>query len=89
MRNAQENVVAKQSIHVQELKRRVIAEMDRHLGGRGTVMDLVIEKIPGATASAPSWGISEIRDESNPAALEKALAAVVPRMQELYDPVFE
>jgi hypothetical protein len=79
--------VARHRISVQELRRKIVAELDRELGARGTVIDIDIVDL-GTGTGGPSWGISRISEEASPAALRQVLSRVVPRLQAEYDAAF-
>jgi hypothetical protein len=76
--------VTRQKIPVQDLRRRLAAELDRELGARGTVIDFDIVAL-GPDGGGPSWALSRISEEASPKALQQVLARVVPRMQAEYD----
>ena len=79
--------MSRQRISTQDLKLKIVAELDRELRAQGTVLDLDVEELPH-DGKGPNWGITRISDESNPIALQHALARVVPRLQEQYDAAF-
>lgn len=79
--------MARQRIPVQDLKLKIIAELDRELGARGTVIDIDIVDLHDAKGG-PTWGISRISEEANPDVLHRVLARVVPRLQAQYDALF-
>jgi hypothetical protein len=79
--------VKRQRISVQELRRKIVAELDRELGARGTVIDIDIVALDHA-GGGPTWGLSRISDEASPQALRKVLSTVVPRLQAEYDAEF-
>jgi hypothetical protein len=65
----------KETLPMAELKRRVTAELDRALGGKGTVTDVAIE-----TDSANGWKVVEVDSDAEPAALTRAAETVLPKL---------
>lgn len=80
--------MGRQKIPVQDLRRKIVAELDRELGARGTVIDIDIVDLGKEGGDGPSWGISRISEEASPAALRQVLSRVLPRLQAEYDAEF-
>ena len=79
--------MSRQRIPIQELKLKIVAELDRELGSRGTVLDLDVEDLH-RHGDGPNWGITRISEEADQQALNRVLASVVPRLQAEYDADF-
>jgi hypothetical protein len=65
----------KETLPMAELKRRVTAELDRALGGKGTVTDVAIE-----TDGNSGWRVTEVDSDAEPEFLNRAAESVLPKL---------
>jgi hypothetical protein len=65
----------KETLPMAELKRRVTAELDRALGGKGTVTDVAIE-VDGGNG----WRVTEVDSDAEPEFLTRAAESVLPKL---------